>query len=134
MHVYKTVSDGPGADGDGTTGSPPPMYGARFSTMDSAVLGLASSGCGCCTVRVFQTGVYTRGCHLTPRLLRLKLYHACDQWHSSREFTLLPVDTVNCVTTLKGKLGDRLPPKQSNPFCSRGGSGGSGGSGGKERG
>jgi hypothetical protein len=26
----------------------------RVFTMDSAVLGLASSGCGCCTVRVFR--------------------------------------------------------------------------------
>jgi hypothetical protein len=25
-----------------------------FFTMDSAVLGLASSGCGCCTVRIFR--------------------------------------------------------------------------------
>jgi hypothetical protein len=51
---------------------------------------------------------------LTP-LLRLKLLQACDQWHSSREFTqhfkvrpnavgcslILPVSTVNCVQTLK---------------------------------
>jgi hypothetical protein len=27
--------------------------------------------------------------------------HACDQWHSSRKFTLLPLDTVHCVATLK---------------------------------
>jgi hypothetical protein len=37
---------------------------------------------------------------LTPA--RLKLLHACDQWHSSRVFTLLlPVGTVNSVQTRK---------------------------------
>jgi hypothetical protein len=40
----------------------------------------------------------------TP-LLRLKLLHACDQWHASRAsvlvFTPLPVHIVNCVQTLK---------------------------------
>jgi hypothetical protein len=36
----------------------------------------------------------------TP-LLRLKRYHACDQWHVSRVSTLLPVDIVNAVQTLK---------------------------------
>jgi hypothetical protein len=39
-----------------------------FSTMDSAVLGLASLGCGCCAVRVL-TGIYARGCHWFQRLL-----------------------------------------------------------------
>jgi hypothetical protein len=38
---------------------------------------------------------------LDPTHVRLKLLHACDQWHSSRKFTLLPVDTVNFVQTLK---------------------------------
>jgi hypothetical protein len=38
---------------------------------------------------------------LDPTHFRLKLLHACDQWHSSRKVTLLPVDTVNCVATLK---------------------------------
>jgi hypothetical protein len=38
----------------------------------------------------------------TPLLLRLKLLHACDQWHSSRAFTLLPVGTVNSAQALKG--------------------------------
>jgi hypothetical protein len=36
--------------------------------------------------------------------VRLKLLYACAQWHSSRKFTLLPVDTVNCVTTLKAGI------------------------------
>jgi hypothetical protein len=34
-------------------------------------------------------------------LLRLKRCHACDQCHSSRVATFLPVRTVNCVQTLK---------------------------------
>ena len=48
----------------------------------------------------FPTEIYTRGCHWFPRLLAWSK-HACDQWHSSRKFTLLPVDTANCVATLK---------------------------------
>jgi chromosome segregation ATPase len=40
---------------------------------------------------------------LDPRHVRLKRT-ACDQWHSSRKFTLLPVDTVNCVATLKASV------------------------------
>jgi hypothetical protein len=43
---------------------------------------------------------------LDPTHVRLKLLHACDQWHSSRKFTLLPVDTVNCVATLKALCVD----------------------------
>jgi hypothetical protein len=39
---------------------------------------------------------------LDPMHVRLKLLHACDQWHSySQEFTLLPVDIINYVETLK---------------------------------
>jgi hypothetical protein len=67
---------------------PGTQYGARFHH-------------GFCCVRVssiglrllygvrFSTGFYTRGVPLrfTP-LLWLKLLHACDQWHSSRVFTL----------------------------------------------
>jgi hypothetical protein len=67
------------------------LYGARFFTLGSAVLGLGLSGCGCCMVRVFHpgfccvrvraiglrllygarfpTGIYTRGFHWLPRLL-----------------------------------------------------------------
>jgi hypothetical protein len=49
----------------------------------------------------FSTGIYTRGCHWYPRLLlRLKLLHACDQGHSSRESTFLPAGTVNSIPTL----------------------------------
>jgi hypothetical protein len=33
--------------------------------------------------------------------VRLKLLRACDQWHSSRVATFLPVGTVNSVPTLK---------------------------------
>jgi hypothetical protein len=37
---------------------------------------------------------------------------SCDQWHSSRVFTLLPVDTMNCVATLKdgGIMAALEPP------------------------
>jgi hypothetical protein len=38
---------------------------------------------------LFSTEIYTRGCHLFPRLLHLKLLHACDQCHSSRVSTFL---------------------------------------------
>jgi hypothetical protein len=39
---------------------------------------------------------------LDPTPARLKLLQACDQWHSSRRgSTVLPVDTVNYVQTLK---------------------------------
>jgi hypothetical protein len=35
---------------------------------------------------------------------RLKVLHACNQWYSSRAFTLLlPVGTVNSVQTLKAR-------------------------------
>jgi hypothetical protein len=53
-----------------------------------------------CTVRVFSPNVALR-MPLAPTPARLKLLHACGQWHSSRKFTLLPVGTVNCVATLK---------------------------------
>jgi hypothetical protein len=43
----------------------------------------------------------------TP-LIRLKRCHACDQWHSSRVFTFLPVHTVNSVLTLKEDLMRQL--------------------------
>jgi hypothetical protein len=46
-----------------------------------------------CTVRVFRQ-------KFTSRMP----LDACDQWHSSRTFTLLPVDTGNCVATLKALL------------------------------
>jgi hypothetical protein len=35
-------------------------------------------------------------------LLRLKRCNACDQWHASRVFTLLPIDIATSVQTLKG--------------------------------
>jgi hypothetical protein len=39
---------------------------------------------------------------LDPTHVRLKLLHACDQWHSSRVSIFLPVHTENCVQTMKG--------------------------------
>jgi hypothetical protein len=55
----------------------------------------------------FSAEIYTRGCHWIPRMFA-SIEHACDQWHSSRKFTLLPVDTVNCVQTLKALLTERV--------------------------
>jgi hypothetical protein len=53
----------------------------------------------------FSTKIHTRGCHRVYRLLlRLKREQACDQWHSSRASTFLPVHTVNCVQTLKDEV------------------------------
>jgi hypothetical protein len=37
----------------------------------------------------------------TPLFLRLKLLHACDQWHSSRASIPLTVATITCAITLK---------------------------------
>jgi hypothetical protein len=62
-------------------------------TMDSAVLGLGSSGCDCCAVRVFDRNLHSR-MPLVPTHVRLKLFHACDQWHSSRKFT--PLTSSHC--------------------------------------
>jgi hypothetical protein len=60
------------------------------STMDSSVLGLGSSGCDCCTVRVFRQNPFTLSrMPLDPTHVRLKLLHACDQWHASRGSTPL---------------------------------------------
>jgi hypothetical protein len=52
---------------------------------------------------------------LDPMPARLKLVQACDQWHSSRVSTPLPVDTVNCVQTLK----DTLTKRQGSYFYRR---------------
>jgi hypothetical protein len=38
---------------------------------------------------------------LDPTHVRLKLLHACDQWHSSRESTALTGVIINHVETLK---------------------------------
>jgi hypothetical protein len=76
----------------------------RVFTMDSAVLGLAALGCGCCTVRVFQQGFAHLRMPLsfTPLLLRLKLLRACEPMaFLSGVHYLLPVGTVNCIQTLK---------------------------------
>jgi hypothetical protein len=69
-------------------------------TMDSAVLGLGSLGCGCCTVRVFRLK-FTLEDAIGP--------HACSLEANTRVINsiplgsplLLPVGTVNCVQTLK---------------------------------
>jgi hypothetical protein len=53
-----------------------------------------------CTVRVFRQ-IYTLEDAIGSPRMFARSEHACDQWHSSRKFTLLPVDTVNCVATLK---------------------------------
>jgi hypothetical protein len=37
----------------------------------------------------FPTEIYTRGCHWIPRMFDPTLFHACDQWHSSRVSTPL---------------------------------------------
>jgi hypothetical protein len=49
----------------------------------------------------FSDGFFHSRMPLDPTPVRLKLLHACDQWHSSRKFTLLPFGNVNSVTTLK---------------------------------
>jgi hypothetical protein len=96
----------------------------RVFTLNSAVLGLGLSGCGCCTVRVFTLnsavlglGLSCCGC-CTVRVFRQNLAledaigsHACSLQanmlvtnnFSSWTFTLLPVDTVNCAATLKAR-------------------------------
>jgi hypothetical protein len=38
---------------------------------------------------------------LDPTYARLKLLHACDQWHSSRESTALTIVIINHVETVK---------------------------------
>jgi hypothetical protein len=59
----------------------------RVFAIDSAVLWLASLGCG--TVRVFDRNFHSRmPLSFTP-LLHLKRCHACDQWHSFLVFTPL---------------------------------------------
>ena len=60
----------------------------RVFTIDSAVLGLGSPGCECCAVRIFDRNLQSR-VPLVPTPARLKLLHACDQWHSSRVFNPL---------------------------------------------
>jgi len=45
----------------------------------------------------------------------LKLLHACDQWHSSRVFTLLPIDTVNSVQTRKVTAALQYSPTEGLP-------------------
>jgi hypothetical protein len=65
-----------------------PIARCTFSTMDSAVLGLGSSGCSCCTVRVFRLKFTLEdaiGSHAFAPLEAI--LHACDQWHYSREST-----------------------------------------------
>jgi hypothetical protein len=48
-------------------------YGAHFQTMDSAVLGLASSGRGCCKVRVFDRKLHSRSAIEFPAFAPLEV-------------------------------------------------------------
>jgi hypothetical protein len=68
----------------------------------------------------FSAGICTRGAQLSCiPLLRLKPCHACDQFHSSRAFTPLPLfGTVISFQTLKGHSHtDRSPnPNPSHQF------------------
>jgi hypothetical protein len=96
---------------------PVPAGAVRVLTMDSVVLGLASFGCDCCTVRVFRPRMYTlsrmplcfdqgcthsRGCRCVSHVfIRLKLLHACDQWHPLGRALPLLAGTVNSVHILK---------------------------------
>jgi hypothetical protein len=65
-----------------------------FSTLDSAVLGLGPSGV-VARCAFSDRNLHSRGVPLsfTP-LFRLKLLHACDQWHFSRKFT--PLTGLRC--------------------------------------
>jgi hypothetical protein len=85
--------------------------------MDSAVLGLASPVI--VDVKGTVLGFEHENAHsrmlLDPTPARLKLLHACDQWHSSRESIFLPVDTVNCVATLK-VVGCGVNVKSGDPL------------------
>jgi hypothetical protein len=48
-------------------------------TLNSAALGLGSSGCGCCALLVFDRNLQSKVPLVrTPLLLRLKRCHACD--------------------------------------------------------
>jgi hypothetical protein len=53
-----------------------------------------------CPVRVFRQKFKLEDANGSTHV-RLKRCYACDQRHSTRNFTLLPVHTVNYVTTLK---------------------------------
>jgi hypothetical protein len=46
---------------------------------------------------------------LDPTHVRLKLFHACDQWHSSRQCTALTVVAINYAQTLKAVICDSGP-------------------------
>ena len=52
------------------------------------------------------TGIYIRGCRWVPTPPRLKLLHACDQWHSSRVFT--PLTGWHCKTRPNTKGVEQL--------------------------
>jgi hypothetical protein len=52
-----------------------------------------------CTVRVYRQKFSLSRMPLVPTPARVKLLQACDQSHSSRLSTFLPVHTVNCVQT-----------------------------------
>jgi hypothetical protein len=58
-----------------------------------------------CKVRcAFSDRILHSKMPLVSTFVGLTLLHACDHWHSSRVFTLLPADTVNLVQTLKVRI------------------------------
>jgi hypothetical protein len=57
-----------------------------------------------CTVRVFRQPIYTRDAIGLTMLLRLKRYHAYDQWHSSRVSTFLTRSHCKLRPNTKGLL------------------------------
>jgi hypothetical protein len=76
-------------------------YGARFHPGFCRV---RVSPIGCSQVRcAFSDRNLHSRMPLDPTHVRLKLEHACEQWHSSRESTALIVVTINYVQTLKAE-------------------------------
>jgi hypothetical protein len=53
----------------------------------------------------FSTAISTRGMPLDPMHVRLKLLHACDQWHSSRASTPLTGCHCKLRPNTEGKAG-----------------------------
>jgi hypothetical protein len=86
-----------------------------------------ADGCSVGHLQAARCAFFDRTLHsrmpLVPTPARLKRCHACDQWHSSRVSTILPVHTVNCVQTLKAK-----PVRSDRFLCGRRGAGPSAGS------
>jgi hypothetical protein len=64
----------------------------------------------------FSTESYTRECHWIPRMFASS-EHACDKWHSSREYTALTVVTINCAQTLKGLASSAIGRLEGSRRC-----------------